>query len=373
MLSVLTLASRLLGLLREMTKARFLGTSALSDAFTVAFVIPNLLRRLFAENSISVAFIPTFRNFLAENNKEETRAFLSSCFTFISFAVTSVVVLGILITPWIVPFFGTAEAETVFLTRIMFPYLAVISVAAFFQGILNGVKIFLPSGFTPVLFNLCVIGFTWLFRDAAGNPARAMAFGVTAGGCLQAAFQLPFVLRTGFRFSFTPLRRAFSNPGTRTVLRLVGPTVFGMAAYQLNDLVSTILAGNAGEGVVSSLQYSLRLQELILGIFAVTIGTVILPDLSGLADAGRKAYDSIWRSKTAPRGYCFVRKTLGFSDFDALLIEKNKPKMKMADLYTGLFLLGKLMGDIYSPKRVFSIENSAARSVYFFDAKEVLK
>lgn len=283
MLSVLTLASRLLGLLREMTKARFLGTSALSDAFTVAFVIPNLLRRLFAENSISVAFIPTFRNFLAENNKEETRAFLSSCFTFISFAVTSVVVLGILITPWIVPFFGTAEAETVFLTRIMFPYLAVISVAAFFQGILNGVKIFLPSGFTPVLFNLCVIGFTWLFRDAAGNPARAMAFGVTAGGCLQAAFQLPFVLRTGFRFSFTPLRRAFSNPGTRTVLRLVGPTVFGMAAYQLNDLVSTILAGNAGEGVVSSLQYSLRLQELILGIFAVTIGTVILPDLSGLA------------------------------------------------------------------------------------------
>ena len=283
MLSVLTLASRLLGLLREMTKARFLGTSALSDAFTVAFVIPNLLRRLFAENSISVAFIPTFRNFLAENNKEETRAFLSSCFTFISFAVTSVVVLGILITPWIVPFFGTAEAETVFLTRIMFPYLAVISVAAFFQGILNGVKIFLPSGFTPVLFNLCVIGFTWLFRDAAGNPARAMAFGVTAGGCLQAAFQLPFVLRTGFRFSFTPLRRAFSNPGTRTVLRLVGPTVFGMAAYQLNDLVSTILAGNAGEGVVSSLQYSLRLQELILGIFAVSIGTVILPDLSGLA------------------------------------------------------------------------------------------
>ena len=96
-------------------------------------------------------------------------------------------------------------------------------------------------------------------------------------------------------------------------------------------------------------------------------------DLSGLADAGRKAYESIWRSKTAPRGYCFVRKTLGFSDFDALLIEKNKAKMKMADLYTGLFLLGKLMGDIYSPKRVFSIENSAARSVYFFDAKEVSK
>ena len=282
-LSALTLLSRVLGLAREMTKARFLGTSALSDAFTVAFVIPNLLRRLFAENSISVAFIPTFRNYLAEKGREETRAFLSSCFTFITFAVSLAVVAGIAITPVIVPFFGTAKAETILLTRIMFPYLALISVAAFFQGILNGVKVFLPSGFTPILFNICVIGFTWAFKDFAGNPARAMAAGVTVGGLAQAAFQLPFVWRTGHRFSFVSIKKAFHNKGTRNVLRLVGPTIFGMAAYQLNDIVSTILAGNAGEGVVSSLQYSLRLQELILGVFAVTIGTVILPDLSGLA------------------------------------------------------------------------------------------
>ena len=282
-LSALTLLSRVLGLAREMTKARFLGTSALSDAFTVAFVIPNLLRRLFAENSISVAFIPTFRNYLAGKSKGETREFLSACFTFITFAVSLVVVAGIAITPLIVPFFGTAEGETVLLTRIMFPYLALISIAAFFQGILNGVKVFLPSGFTPILFNLCVIGFTWALKDLAGNPARAMAIGVTVGGLVQAAFQLPFVLRAGYRFSFVSIKKAFHNKGTRNVLRLVGPTIFGMAAYQLNDLVSTILAGNADEGVVSSLQYSLRLQELILGVFAVTIGTVILPDLSGLA------------------------------------------------------------------------------------------
>lgn len=283
MLSVLTLFSRILGLIREMVKARFMGTSALSDAFTVAFVIPNLLRRLFAENSISVAFIPTFRAYIAEKPKDEIRDFLSSCFTFISFVTTVTVIIGIALTPLIVPFFGTVESETVLLTRIMFPYLVVISIAAFFQGILNGVKIFLPSGFTPILFNLCVIGGTWLLKDVAGNPARAMAIGVTIGGCLQAGFQLPFVFKTGFKFSFAPLKQAFSNPGTRAVLRLVGPTILGMAAYQLNDLVSTILAGNAGEGVVSSLQYSLRLQELILGIFAVSIGTVILPDLSGLA------------------------------------------------------------------------------------------
>lgn len=100
---------------------------------------------------------------------------------------------------------------------------------------------------------------------------------------MQAAFQLPFVLQQGWKLSFTGIKKAFSNPGTKTVMKLIGPTIFGMAAYQLNDLVSMALAGRAGSGIQSSLQYSLRLQELILGIFAVTIGTVILPDLTGFA------------------------------------------------------------------------------------------
>ncbi|MBQ9909747.1 MAG: polysaccharide biosynthesis C-terminal domain-containing protein, partial [Treponema sp.] len=113
--------------------------------------------------------------------------------------------------------------------------------------------------------------------------ARAMSIGVISGGCVQALFQLPFVIKTGWTFHFTTLRKAFSNPGTRRVMHLILPTIIGMAAYQLNDVVSTALAGKAGTGIVSSLQYSLRLQELILGIFAVSIGTVILPDLSGLA------------------------------------------------------------------------------------------
>lgn len=266
-----------------MTKAAFMGTSPLSDAFTVAFMIPNLLRRLFAENSISVAFIPTFRQYLERRDRKETEAFLSATFTFLSFATTVTVIAGILAAPLIVPLFGTGTDETVFLTRLMFPYLAVISIAAFFQGILNGVKVFSPSGFTPILFNVTIIGLTYALTPLIGNPARAMAIGVLSGGVVQALFQLPFVLKNGFRFSVVPLRRAWADPGTRRVLRLIGPTVVGMAAYQLNDLISTILAGNAGTGVVSSLQYSLRLQELILGVFAVSIGTVILPDLSGHA------------------------------------------------------------------------------------------
>lgn len=306
-LSFFTLCSRILGLIREMTKASFLGTSKFADAFGIAFMIPNLLRRLFAENSISVAFIPTFRGYLedsATSGKDsdefkKTKEFLNSTITLISFCTTVVVILGIAFSPLIIPLFLDASdsvltAEAVLLTRIMFPYLFVISVAAFFQGILNGVKIFSPSGFTPVLFNSIVIACTYIFTplltknvaDAelrAQMAARAMSFGVLIGGCVQAIFQLPFVIKTGWFCHFTSLKRAFKNPGTKKVIALVGPTVIGMAAYQLNDVISTALAGKAGTGIVSSLQYSLRLQELILGIFAVSIGTVILPDLSGLA------------------------------------------------------------------------------------------
>ena len=281
MLSILTLVSRVLGLLREMTKASLLGTSALSDAFSVAFLIPNLFRRLFAEGSIAVAFIPTFKEHLLENNGKKTSEFLSCFFTFLTFTVSLTVTAGIFLTPFIVPLFGLAEFdETVFLARIMFPYLAFISIAAFFQGILNSHRIFSPSGLAPIILNITVILCAHLLKDFAGNPARAMAIGVFAGGFLEAAIQFPFVLKTAQRFSFTGLKKAFTNEGTRRVLLLIGPTIIGMAAYQLNDLVSTALAGNAGEGVVSSLQYSLRMQELILGIFAVSIGTVLLPDLA---------------------------------------------------------------------------------------------
>ncbi len=303
-LSLLTLGSRILGLMREMIKASLLGTSALADAFNVAFMIPNLFRRLFAENSISVAFIPTFRGYLEDRERaetrisketrvsKETREFLSATMTLIAFLTVIAAVIGIAVSPLIVPLFTGENAqalpsETVLLTRIMFPYLAIISIAAFFQGILNGVRIFLPSGFTPILFNICVIACTYLFAPLTENPARAMAAGVIIGGVIQAGFQIPFVLNQGWKLSFTSINKAFSNPGTRRVLKLVGPTIIGMAAYQLNDVVSTALAGRAGSGIVSSLQYSLRLQELILGIFAVSIGTVILPDLSSFAKQER--------------------------------------------------------------------------------------
>ncbi|MDR0302235.1 MAG: murein biosynthesis integral membrane protein MurJ [Treponema sp.] len=283
-LSLLTLFSRILGLVREMTKASFLGTSALSDAFSVAFLLPNLFRRLFAEGSISVAFIPTFKEYLLGNDREKTREFLSCIFTFLSFFVTLMVMAGIFAAPLLVRLFGMEEFdETVLLTRIMFPFLGFMSLAALFQGVLNSFHVFTPSGFAPILLNIVTILCTYGLSRFTQNPARAMAVGILAGGFLSAAIQFPFVLKQGQRFVFTNLKRAINNPGTRKVLRLISPTIIGMAAYQLNDLVSTALARRAGEGVVSSLQYSLRLQELILGVFAVSIGTVLLPNLAGYA------------------------------------------------------------------------------------------
>jgi len=314
-LSAITLLSRIMGLLRERTRARFLGTSMFADCFSTANQIPNLFRRLFAEGSISVALIPTFKEFLEkgndDENKKNTQEFLKATFTLITFLTTCVVLIGILLIPLFMPYFCKKPVDTaaanyadqlnfyfaqketiILLTRIMFPYLILISIAALFQGILNGCKIFAPSGFTPVLFNATVIIVTWIFGSRSDNPAvaaKAMAFGTVAGGLIQSLFQLPFVIKTGWRVGFTSLKKTFTNPGTKKVIKLVGPTIIGMAAYQLNDLVSTYLAMHAGEGIASSLQYSLRLQELILGIFAVSIGTVILPDLSGLAS--RKEWD----------------------------------------------------------------------------------
>lgn len=270
-----------------MTKAALLGTGALSDAFTVAFMLPNLFRRLFAEGSIAVAFIPAFKEFLINDDHKETKEFLASFWTVLTFIVSSVVAISIIAAPYFIVVFGKeAFDETVLLTRIMFPYLLFISIAAFFQGILNSVYIFVPSALAPIILNLVFITAAWLLSPLTSNPARAMAIGVFAGGFLEAAIQLPFVIKKGFSFCWRGLYKSLCNRGTRKVFKLIGPTIIGMAAYQLNDIVSTALARGAGEGIVSSLQYSLRMQELILGVFAVSIGTVLLPELAEHTNTG---------------------------------------------------------------------------------------
>ena len=240
-LSLMTFASRIMGLIREMTKASFLGTGFYSDCFSVAFLIPNLLRKLFAENAISVAFIPTFKSYLEKGNDDEskksTQEFIASTLTLVSFLTACVVVIGIIITPLLMPIFCKKPAdvsaanyaellqywlaqkqEITYLTRIMFPYLFLISIAAFFQGVLNGCNIFAPSGFTPVLFNGIVVLVTYVLAPHTANPARAMSIGVICGGTVQALFQWPFIKQTGWKIRLTSLRKTFTNPGTRKVI-----------------------------------------------------------------------------------------------------------------------------------------------------------
>jgi putative peptidoglycan lipid II flippase len=294
LLSVLTMVSRVLGLVREMTKASFLGTSLLSDAFTVSFIVPNFMRKLFAENAMAVAFIPVFKGYLHEKDDAATRKFLSSSLTVLTILVVAVVALGMAFAPWIVRAFGSDPAETTVLTRIMFPFLALVSLAALFQGMLNSYGVFAPSGFAPILFNLSFIAMPWVLSRWMPNPARAMAVGVLAGGTAQALCQLPALLKTGTRFGFMAPREAFRDPGMRKVFALLAPTLLGMAAYQVNDLVSTAFASRVAVGTASSLQYSTRLQELVLGVFAVSAGTVLLPRLSDAVRHGDwAAYSAI--------------------------------------------------------------------------------
>jgi putative peptidoglycan lipid II flippase len=270
-----------------MTRAAFMGTGWLADAFAVAFTLPNFLRRLFAEGSMTAAFIPTFSGYLADRDEEKTREFLSATLTVLVFLVTIVIALGVALAPWLVLVFKSDHhAEMAVLTRMMFPFLGLVAVAALFQGILNSIGVFTPSGMAPILFNVCWIAVPYLMGGLAGNPARAMAVGVIIGGFAQAACQLPAVLKAGYRFGFIGLGRAFRNPGMKRVFALIGPTIVGMAAYQVNILVSTLLASGSGTGAVASLQYSLRLQELVLGVFVVSLGTVLLPDLAGSARGG---------------------------------------------------------------------------------------
>ena len=171
-------------------------------------MIPNLFRRLFAEGSIAVAFIPTFKEYLLENDRESIKDFLSCFLTFLTFFVTLTVMAGAALCPLVIRFFGMEEyGETVFLTRLMFPFLAFISLAAFFQGILNSLSIFTPSGFAPILLNVITILCAYGLSPRMQNPARAMATGILIGGLMEAAIQLPFILRhkSRMRFFFTGL------------------------------------------------------------------------------------------------------------------------------------------------------------------------
>ena len=293
-LAVLTIISRILGLVRESVTAAFLGTGALADAFAVAFTIPNVVRRLFADGVISSAFIPRFKGLVSENKRGEAAEFLSALFTIVTLVSFVFVALSFIfsggITALLAPSLEeTSAAEAAFLARIMFPYVFFISIAALTQSVLNSSGIFRPSGASPIVFNIAFITLAFLLAPLTENPARALSIGVLAGGFMQLAIQLPFMVKTLFRFSFVSLKKAFADPNIAKSGKMVLAALFGTGAYQLNVLLTTNMANRAGEGVVSSLRFSARIEELVIGVFVVTLSTVILPELVENAKSGNFA------------------------------------------------------------------------------------
>lgn len=278
-----TFLSRIFGLVRDSTLAWAFGATMSADAFYVAFRIPNLLRRLVAEGALTVAFVPVYTEYLRKS-REEGREALSVIFTYLTLFLTMLVVAGILFAPWVVKLVAwgfQASPEkfhlTVYLTRIMFPYIFLISLVALAMGVLNSLKRFAAPAASPVLLNLAIIFgalVLWKFFDV---PTVGLALAVLIGGVLQLALQIPSLAKEGMlpRLNFN-----FRHKALKGLLFLMIPSAFGAAVYQLNVLVVTLLASFLPEGSVSYLWYADRVSEFSLGIFSISVATVALPTLS---------------------------------------------------------------------------------------------
>ena len=282
-----TVMSRVLGYLRDMLQAKLLGTGKGMDAFTIAYLIPNLLRRLTGEGTMTVAFIPVFTQEKKEKTRDELWSFANAFFFDLTLIMTALTVLGIVISPILVKVIASGYAKvpgkeelTIWLTKIMFPYMLLISLAALAMAILNSFRKFFIPAFTPVLFNLAVIVMALLFGQNSSEPAFVFAIGVVVGGALQLVMQIPFLWRQGMRFKFG---LSFSHPAVRKVGRLMVPGIFGAGIYQINIFVSRMIATSLEEGSVASLYYATRIQELTLGLFAVALSIALLPTLSEMA------------------------------------------------------------------------------------------
>lgn len=283
MVGLLTLLSRFAGLVRDGVIAYVLGTNAAADAFYVAFRIPNLLRRMFAEGNLTLSFVPVFTESL-HRSRQEAKEVADVTFTLLLILLSVVTLMGVMGAGWFVRFTAlgfTGDPEkfslAVRLTRITFPYIFLVSLGALMMGILNTCKHFAAPAFSPVLLNLGIILGAFLFSPYFKNPAVGIAWGVLLGGVLQWCIQVPFVMRQGF---FPRLKFAFKNPAVKKIRRLMLPTLWGSAVYQFNLLAITFMASYLPTGSVSYLWYAGRVVEFPLGIFAVSLATVALPVLS---------------------------------------------------------------------------------------------
>jgi putative peptidoglycan lipid II flippase len=280
----MTMISRIFGFVRDMVTATIFGAGASFDAFSVAFKIPNFMRRLFAEGSFSQAFVPVLSEYQKLKSQKEIEQFLNATLGTLGLALLIVTILGILGAPWIVRLFAPGFAATgerfdlaVSMLRITFPYLMLISLTAFSGAILNTYNRFWVAAFTPVILNICMISAAMWLSPRLAVPITALAWGVFAAGILQLLFQWPFLK---YLKLLSRPQINWHDAGVQRVLKLMVPALFGVSVGQINLLVDTLFASLLVVGSVSWLYYSDRLMEFPLGVFGVAISTVILPHLS---------------------------------------------------------------------------------------------
>lgn len=277
-----TLISRLLGFVRDMVIAWFFGAGLFADAFFVAFRLPNLFRRLFGEGSLTVAFVPVFSSTLSRYGKQEAFNLAGSAVRVSAILLAGLTIIGIIAAPVIVRvmapgFDGDGFQLTVLLTRIMFPYVFFICLVALSMGILNVLGHFAAPAVAPALLNLSMIASVFCISPFLAQPVLGLGIGVVIGGVLQLLLQVPFLVKSGFRFR---QKNSLYHPGLQKIGRRMGPSVFGAAVYQINILISTLLASLLNEGSVSYLYYADRLVQFPLGVFAISLSVALLPALS---------------------------------------------------------------------------------------------
>jgi len=282
--SSMTLLSRILGFVRDVVIARAFGAGMVTDAFFVAFKIPNLLRRLFAEGAFSQAFVPVLAQYKNQQGQEATRQLVDHVATVLFLALIVVTAIGMLAAPVVIyvtapGFAGSPEKQalTVEMLRIIFPYILFISLTSLAGGILNTYSRFSVPAFTPVLLNVSFIVFGLYLAPHFSPPVMALAWAVFVGGVAQLAFQLPFLARLGMLPRF---RLNLRDEGVWRILRLMAPAAFGVSIAQVSLLINVVFASFLVTGSVSWLYYADRLMEFPSGMLGAALGTILLPSLA---------------------------------------------------------------------------------------------
>ncbi len=292
-----TLLSRITGLVRDILIARAFGAGSLTDAFWVAFRIPNLLRRLFAEGAFSQAFVPILGEARTRHAPEDTRLLLDRVASLLTFTLMVVTALGVVAAPWVVSAVGSGLRgadraadfhSAVWMTRVMFPYILCMSLVAFASGVLNTWRRFGVPAFTPVLLNLSMIAASLWLAPRFSVPIHALAVGVMVGGVAQLAVQFAALARIGlFPRIGLGLRTAWADPYVRRIVRQMLPAIVGVSVVQLSLLINTNIATWLAPGSVTWLSFADRLMEFPTALLGIALSTVLLPSLSQAHAAGR--------------------------------------------------------------------------------------